>query len=367
MTVTTRLQEIRKARALSAADLAQRVGVSRQTIYAIEEGSFVPNTAVSLSLARVLDVRVEELFSLQEEPSADPVTAELINDDPEPAHGQLVRYCRVGKRLVAIPVPSISQYLPAADGLIRSRAGRMVAIEAPTALPDQGKRILIAGCDPALSVISELLSPLSIEVMCVSSPSRRALLWLKQNKVHAAGLHLRDRVSGNYNLPFIQRQFPVGSIRVVTFAVWEQGLVVPPGNPKGIRVIADLGAPGIIVINREKGSGSRDLLDRSLRDAGLASKDISGYGVNASGHLPAAYAVAVGAADCCIASRSASRCFGLEFIPLAVERFDLSFKKDALELPAAKAVLDLLNRSALRNKLKGIAGYDTTHTGEMLV
>ncbi len=365
--VTTRLQEFRKAKALSAADLARRVGISRQTIYAMEDGSFVPNTTVSLRLARVLDVKVEELFCLLDEPSADPITAELINDDLEPAHGHLVRYCRVGKRLIAIPVPSMPQYLPPADGLIRSKAGHIVAVEPATRLPDDGKRLLIAGCDPALSVISELLSSSAIDIICVSSPSRRALRWLKQNKVHAAGLHLRDRASGDYNVPFIEREFPTGSVRVVTFAVWEQGLVVQSGNPKSIRGIADLGAPGITIINREKGSGSRDLLDRSLRDAGISTEGIGGYKVNASGHLPAAYAVAVGAADCCIASRSASRCFGLAFIPLAVERFDLSFTKDALELPAAKAVLDLLNRGALRNKLKGIAGYDTTHTGEMLM
>lgn len=120
-------------------------------------------------------------------------------------------------------------------------------------------------------------------------------------------------------------------------------------------------------MNREKGSGSRDLLDKELRKAGVAAKTLTGYENRASGHLSAAYAVATGKADCCVATRSAARRFGLDFIPLAVERFDLAFSKESLELPAVKALLDLLNRTALKRKLEAIAGYDTAHTGDVLV
>ncbi len=120
-------------------------------------------------------------------------------------------------------------------------------------------------------------------------------------------------------------------------------------------------------MNREKGSGSRDLLDTGLRQFGIQPEQVRGYNSIAQGHLAAAYAVAAGTADCCIAPRSASRCFGLDFVPLAVERFDLSFPQASLDLPAAKALFDLLNRSHLRKKLQLIAGYDTAHTGEVLV
>jgi putative molybdopterin biosynthesis protein len=154
---------------------------------------------------------------------------------------------------------------------------------------------------------------------------------------------------------------------VVTFAAWEQGLIVPRGNPKEIRSIADLARKNIRIRNREKGAGSRDLLDRELRRFGIERKRVNGYDSAAEGHLAAAYAVENGEVDCCVAVHSAARSFGLDFIPLAIERFDLVFDRRSAELPAAKALLDLLSRSQLRRKLQGLAGYDTSHTGDVVV
>jgi putative molybdopterin biosynthesis protein len=365
MPIRSRLQEIRNARGLAAAELAQRVGVSRQTIYAIEDGSFVPNTAVSLRLARALDVTVEQIFSIDEETSK-PVSATLLAGD-QANNGQLVRLCRIGERLVAVPASFIPTYLPPSDGIVESKSGLTVSVKSTADVPQSGNRLLLAGCDPALSLLNEMLSASGIEIVAVPCSSRTALQWLKQGQVHAAGSHLFDHATGDYNLPIIRRLFPQDAVKVVTFAVWEQGLVTRPGNPKRIRTIAEVGGKGVTIINREKGSGSRDLLDRGLREAGIDHKRVKGYESIAQGHLAAAFAVASGAADCCIATRSAARCFGLDFIPLAVERFDLSFTKASLELPAAKALLDLLNRSTFQNKLQAIAGYDTAHTGQLLV
>jgi putative molybdopterin biosynthesis protein len=364
--VHTRLQEIRKTRGVSAADLARRVGISRQTIYAIEDGSFVPNTAVSLQLSRVLDVSVEEIFSIGEERAAEVFSAGLL-PGYQVNEGQLVRVCRVKEHVVTVPMSLLPAYLPPVDGIIESRARSRVSIKSPVGLHDAGKRLLIAGCDPALSLLHDALHTSGIEIISVPCSSRRALQWLKQGRLHAAGSHLLDPTTGDYNVPIIRRLLPEASVRVVTFAVWEQGLVVAHDNPKGIRSIADLTRKHVTFVNREIGSGSRDLLDTGLRQSGILSKRIRGYNVIAQGHLAAAYQVAAGSADCCIAPRSASRCFGLDFVPLAVERFDLSFSRASLELPAAKALLDLLNRSTLRKKLQLIAGYDTSHTGEVLV
>ncbi len=367
MLVRTRLQEIRKSQGISAADLARRVGVTRQTIYAIEDGSFVPNTTVSLQLSRALDVGVEEIFSLADEQPSEPVRATLLGGDQATSEGQPVRVCRVGERVVAVPISFLPAYLPTSDGVVESRTRLTVSIKSPAGVAVDGKRLLLAGCDPALSLLSDSLHSSGIEIISVPCSSRRALEWLKQGSVHAAGSHLLDRTTGDYNLPIIRRLLPEGSVRVVTFAVWEQGLVLRRGNPKSIRSLADLGGKGVTLINREKGSGSRDLLDSGLRQFGIRSEQVNGYNSIAEGHLAAAYAVAAGMADCCIAPRSASRCFGLDFVPLAVERFDLSFTRASLELPAAKALLDLLNLSHLRRKLESIAGYDTAHTGEILM
>ncbi len=366
MRVHSRLQEIRKMRGVSAVDLAHRVGVSRQTIYAIEDGRFTPNTSVSLQLARVLDVSVEEIFSIAQERMSKPLRATLLTKNQESNKAQLVRICHVKNRLVAVPISPFPAYLPSVDAVIESRKQRSFSIDSATEIPENGRRLLIAGCDPALSLLNELLSPAGIEIVTVSASSRCALRWLKEGRVHAAGSHLLDRASGDYNLPVIRSLFPGASVRVVTFAVWEQGLVLRRSNPKNIRSLADLGETRATIINREKGSGSRDLLDNGLRKLGIPHKQINGYNHIAEGHLAAAYAVGTGWADCCIAPRSAARCFALEFAPLAVERFDLSFTQASLALPAAKALLDLLNRAPLRRKLQSIAGYDTGHTGEVL-
>ncbi len=366
MQIRTRLQEIRTKRGLSAADLARLVGVSRQTIYAIEDGRFIPNTTVSLQLSRALSATVEEMFFIADEPVSNPIRAELLPG--EQAHdGQLVRVCRVSQRLVAVPIAFLPAYLPPADGIVESRTKLTVSIRSAADFPDDGKRLLVAGCDPALSLLNDAVHSSGIEILSVPCSSRCALHWLKQGRVHAAGSHLLDRTTGDYNLPIIQRLLPNGSVRVVTFAVWEQGLVLQRGNPKSIRSVADLARDDVRLMNREKGSGSRDLLDTGLRQFGIRFQQVKGYNSSAEGHLAAAYAVAAGTADCCIAPRSASRCFGLDFIPLAVERFDLSFDQASLELPAAKALLDALNRSHLQKKLQSLAGYDTAHTGEVLV
>ncbi|MGH9624726.1 MAG: substrate-binding domain-containing protein [Bryobacteraceae bacterium] len=368
--VICRLKKIREMRGISAAVLARGAGVRRQTIYAIESGGFSPNTAIALQLARVLDVAVEEIFSMGDSAS-DPVRvqADLLAPDARQRapEGGLVRLCCVGERTIAVPASCAAAYLPAADGAIAKKSRHSVSVETPTKLPESGKRLLLAGCDPALSVLGELLAGAGIEMIAIPCSSRRALAWLKQGRVHAAGTHLLDHASGEYNVPIVNRLFRRGAVRVVTFASWEEGLVVRRGNPKAIRSIADLCRKNVAIVNREKGSGSRDLLDKGLRTAGIAARAVSGYGNLASGHLAAAGEVVGGAADCCIANRSAARCYGLEFVPLNVERFDLVFAHSSLDLAAARAALDLLNRAVLRNKLQAVAGYDTQRTGAVLV
>lgn len=360
----TFLKSFREARGLSAAELAQSVAISRQTIYAIEDGTFIPNTSVALRLARALEVSVEDLFTLEQEPEPGPLNAELLTARSG-VKGELVRLCRVNNRLIAVPVPVLPTYLPAADGILCGKSGRHASVQPALDLREHQKSFLLAGCDPALSVLAESLAGSGMEIISVPCSSRRALEWLKQGRVHAAGAHLLDAASGEYNIPFMKRMFPK-NLRIVTFAVWEQGLVLARGNPKSIRTVADLAVNRATLINREKGSGSRDLLDKALRSAGIPAKAIMGYERLAGGHLAAAQAVRAGMADCCIAARSAARCFGLDFIPLTVERFDLCFSGASAELPAAKALLETLNRFSLRRKLQAIAGYDTAHTGEIL-
>ncbi|MBZ5620585.1 MAG: helix-turn-helix domain-containing protein [Acidobacteriia bacterium] len=368
--VKNRLAEIRKSRGESASGLARRVQVSRQTIYAIEGGTYVPNTEVALNLAHELEVTVEELFSLHQGSQISPqsLAAEVLSA-AAPVEGQPVRICQVGSRWVGIPVSASPYYMPEADGIIK-RTGRTSA-RADLVVFDKEeaaqKRLVLAGCDPATGLLARMVERISgVEIVSAAASSKLALTWLREGKVHIAGSHLEDPKTGEFNLPFIRKEFPDEDFLVVTFARWEEGLVLAPGNPGGIHRIEDLARKKVRFVNREPGSGSRALLDQRLEKGGIDKHRVHGYDRVAYGHLAAAYCVVSGEADVCLATRSAAQTFGLDFIPLDSERYDLVMRKRTADLPAAKAFLDILQRAALRRKLEVLAGYDTSETGALV-
>ena len=368
--VENRLAQIRKSRGVGASDLARRVHVSRQTVYAIEAGTYVPNTEVALNLARELEVTVDELFSLQEGSQQTPesLAAEVLSAT-SPAKGQPVRICQIGSRWVSVPVSASPYYMPEADGIIK-RTGRtngradLVVFAKEEAAQ---KRLVLAGCDPATGLLSRMVERISgVEIVAAAASSKLALTWLSEGKVHIAGSHLEDPKTGEFNLPFIRKQFPNEDFIVVTFARWEEGLIIASGNPKSVRKVEDLDRKNIKFVNREPGSGSRALLDQLLGKAGMDAQKVQGYDRVAYGHLAAAYCVVSREADVCLATRSAAQTFGLDFIPLHSERYDLVMRKRTADLPAVKAFLDVLQRATLRRKLEVLAGYDTSQTGTIV-
>ena len=368
--VRNRLGEIRVRRGLAASDLARRINVTRQTIYAIEAGTYVPNTEVALNLARELEVTVDELFSLQEgaAAAADSINAEVLGSAPS-VKGQPVRICQIGSHWISVPVSAAPYYLPEADGIVQRPAGRGGQAKLTVFGGDAaaGKRLILAGCDPASSFLSHMAEKAAgVEIVSAAASSKRALTWLMEGKVHIAGSHLEDPGTGEFNLPFLRSRFPDEDLAVITFARWEEGLVVGKGNPKGIRGIEDLARRNVKMANREPGSGSRGLLDRLLKDAGIESSRVRGYDQVARGHLAAAWCVVAGEADVCLATGSAARTFGLAFVPLNSERYDLVMRRDSLQMPAVRAFLDVLQLATLRRKLEVLAGYDTTETGTLV-
>jgi putative molybdopterin biosynthesis protein len=365
--VQANLAAVRKARGIAAAELAKRVGITRQTIYAIEAGIYLPNTEVSLRLARELEVSVEELFSLpherQEDASA--ASAEYLGQG-DLMQGQAVRVCRVGSKWVSVPVDARPYHLPEADAVVTGPVSRSHKAKLRLFSEEETMRnkIVLAGCDPATSLLARMVERLSgVEIVHAPASSQLALDWLKEGKVHIAGTHLQDPQGIEFNLPVIRRQFPSRDMAVVTFARWEEGFVIAPGNPKSIRQIEDLRRKNVTIINREPGSGSRALLDGLMRTADLSPKTVSGYSAIAFGHLSAAHAVLAGQADCCIATKSAAQTFGLDFLPLRSEQYDFVLYRETLRLSAVQAMFDALQRAALRRKLETLAGYDTSQTG----
>jgi len=368
--VQNRVGEIRKSRGVGASELARRVGVSRQTIYAIELGTYVPNTEVALNLAKELEVTVDELFLLQDGPqkAAESLAAEVLSSGPS-VKGQPVRVCQIGSRWISVPVSASPYYMPEADGIIKrtgktnGRADLVVFAKEEAAQ----KRLVLAGCDPATGLLARMVERISgVEIVSAAASSKLALTWLSEGKVHVAGSHLEDPKTGEFNLPYLRKQFPSEDFSVVTFARWEEGFVVATGNPKRIRKIEDLARKNVRFANREPGSGSRGLLDTLLDKAGMDGEKVQGYDRIAHGHLAAAYCVVSREADVCLATRSAAQTFGLDFVPLHSERYDLVMRKRTADLPAVKAFLDVLQRATLRRKLEVLAGYDTSQTGTVL-
>jgi molybdate-binding protein/DNA-binding XRE family transcriptional regulator len=363
------LSAIRRKRGLTAAWLATAAGVSRQTIYAIEAGTYVPNTVVGLRLARALEVTVEELFTLPADTPAPVLRSEQVevlpgSDPVQP--GQPVQLCRVDRRLMASAPSPVPWVLPASDATMgMMNAGSKAQIYDPDA--NFRNRILVAGCDPAISVLARHMQSAGIELILAHRNSSQALSLLRDGAVHIAGTHLRDEATGESNIPQIGRMFPKNSVALFSFGVWEEGIVTARGNPKEIRGVEDFGRKDVRIVNREKGAGSRLLLDTHLNRLRMNPAKVSGYADLAPGHLAAAWKVRNGECDGCIATRAAARLYGLGFMPLVSERYDLAIRRRHLELPAIQTLLDTLNRSGFRRDLEGIGGYDTSSSGQKML
>jgi molybdate-binding protein/DNA-binding XRE family transcriptional regulator len=362
----SRLKSFRAAKGVSQIELAEKVGLTRQAIYMIEAGRYLPNATTALRLARALGCRVEDLFVLEEElPSME---AELLVDSTD-----RVKLWRAGGRFRALALSArgdASRGLLSADAIVSERRGRSkTALLQP--LEDRvvlERQIAVAGCDPALFVIADRLmrAPDPLPVVVWSMGSTDALSELAKETVHIAGVHLRDS-SGDFNLPFLRRHFGRKRMTVVTLAFWQMGLVVSSGNRKSIRSIEDLARKGVRIVNRERGSGARQLLDRRLSQAGISARDLAGYDRVFGLHTEVAREVFEGRADAAVAPLAIARLLGLDFVPLETERYDLVMTRGlADEHPSVQRLLEALSTKAVRRELDALGGYDTTHTGELV-
>ncbi len=360
--VDNHLGRLRQERGLSAAQLAQMAGVSRQTVYAMEAGGYVPNTAVALRLARALDAPVEALFRLAQAPPADPATqtATLLPGSARLEPGQPVQLCRVDRREIATPPAPFPWYFPASDAIVveSKRDEARVQPFARDALREGARpRILAAGCDPGISVLARHVQAAGVDLVFAHRNSSQALALLEDGCIHLAGTHLHG--------PHLEdKTVAKKPFAVISFAIWEEGLLTARGNPKSIRGVEDLARADVSIVNREKGAGCRNLLDAHLKRLGIPARRVRGYDLTAAGHFPAAWQVQSGAADCCVATRGAARVFGLGFIPLISERYDLVVRRRHLDLPGVQAVFDTLSRASFRRELESLGGYDTAVSGQ---
>ncbi|MHB1598011.1 MAG: substrate-binding domain-containing protein [Acidimicrobiales bacterium] len=350
------LRSARLARSLSQLQLAGLAGVSRQAIAAVEAGRSEPSLRLALALARVLGVGVEDLFATESALPA--IRAEPLA--PLGPQGSRVALAPLAGRLVAVPLH--------ADAGVRSGfapAGGLVGGLAGTVRPVGAVRpcVVVAGCDPALSLLETPLALLDppVGLLWRSCASADALELAAQGLVHAAGTHVRDREGGGYNHRATERLGP--SSRLLGFSSWRQGLVLRPDLDGRVTCVGDIAALGLRLANREPGSEARSVLDRAAVHDGVAVHELAGSSSEVHGHLQVAAAIASGLADAGVASEPAALAYGLAFVPLSTERFDLAVPPVHADAPEVRALTTVLGSPWLRNQLAMLPGYDATTCG----
>jgi putative molybdopterin biosynthesis protein len=356
--MTNGLLALRQTRGWSQTKLAAAAGITRQSYAAIESGGAIPSTEVALRLALALGRPVEQIFRLAEQ---EPELVEARNVGVSGA-GR-ARLARVAGELMAYPVEADHRRARLADGQVELVTGNRVWIRLLPERPPEPSLVAF-GCDPAFGLVVERLqAERGLDIVWQHRSSRAALEALARGEAHVAGVHLRDPRTGSYNRPWVEKLVPF-DCTVVTFAVWEQVLLVAPGNPLGVGGVADLARAELRFLNREPGSGSRTLLDEQIRAAGVEPERIPGYlDTRARGHLGVAEAIATGLADAGVGIRAAGLMYGLDAVPLALESYDLVIPNHFLDLPEVQALVDVLRRPALRAQVEALGGYDASGMG----
>lgn len=192
------------------------------------------------------------------------------------------------------------------------------------------------------------------------------LLALKQKRTHLATAHLLEPESGEYNFPYIKKMLPQRELIVVNLTYREQGIMVKRGNPKNIKGIDDLVRKDIKFINRQKGSGTRVLLDYLLKKKGINPLDIQGYSKEEYTHLMVASAVTEGSVDAGLGILSAVKAFHLDFVPVAKERYDIIIPKEYYSSLKIQKLLTIIRSEKFRKKVLSLGGYDLSQSGKVI-
>ncbi len=369
--IENRLREKRQALALSQKQLADLAGITRQAVSALESDRYSPATSVALQLARALHCRVEDLFSIKQ--GGEIIEGELLGTLPQrnsPARAQVIQ---IGHHVWVRPLDGLGELASlsvTADGLIieAKPESRQVKVKLLKDREAVRRKIVVGGCDPAMFLAAEHVRKHDQEnlVPCVMGSSI-ALNALKRGEVHVAGIHLADERKGAWDLPNLKASLGDMECIVVTFAHWEEGFIVRQGNPKKIRAVGDIAKPTVRIVNREKGSGARRLLDKQLNASGIEPNRVKGYRDEVLSHLDVASRIKAGLADAGIGIRSVAAICGLDFVPLQRERYDLVIPKDYYEsLSGLRVLLDMMVSKAFRSELEALGGYDTRDSGKVV-
>ena len=289
-----------------------------------------------------------------------------------------VRLGQVGDRLVATPLQrgaGVISSLVRADGVVviprlteGIEAGSNVNVALLRPIEDIRRTIVAIGShDLVLDLIASRLSSDRRGPILSSANvgSLGGLIAVSRGEAHVAGSHLMDEDTGEYNVSHVKRYVRDREVALVHLAARSQGLMVRPGNPLGVRRLEDLGRPEVRFVNRQRGSGTRVLLDYKLREAGIDGEAIRGYGREEYTHLAVAAAVQGGRADAGLGIYPAARALGLDFIPLFEEQYDLVTPVEFYDDEPFAAILELIESPEFQREVDALGGYDVRNMGSL--
>lgn len=279
---------------------------------------------------------------------------------------------RVGNKL-RIGMNDIEEYKNRAKKNPSINQNNIDRIESHTSITESSQvqkenRFVICGQDIILDILSRYLQqhPRGVQALRSYVGSYNGLYALYNDNVQIATAHLWDSETGQYNVPYVKRMLPGIPAIIVHLAKRMQGFYVAKGNPKEIKVWEDLKRVDISIINREKGSGTRILLDEHLKKLGISANNLCGYERESFSHLGVASAVSRGEADFGIGNeKTGEQVKGIDFIPLQVESYELVIKKEDIHKPYFETVLQILNSEDFKNEIEGIGGYDLEDLGKI--
>ena len=290
-----------------------------------------------------------------------------------------VKIGRVNEEIVAVPLPrgsGVSMSLVRSDGVIRIPAeseGMERGAEVGVRLYDRdididGTILAVGSHDVSLDLLASRIRQVDPRTSFASANvgSMGGIVAIEEGQAHIAGVHLLDPETGLFNVPYVLRRLSPEEVFLMHMCERTQGLMVPPGNPAGIKSVEDLARPGISFINRQKGSGTRLLLDYLLEKAGIEPADIYGYEREMFTHTAVAAAVAGGTADVGLGVLAAARALKLEFIPIASERYELLGLRSLMGTPGYEALLSVLSDPEFRGEVEALRGYDLSRAGELV-
>ena len=282
---------------------------------------------------------------------------------------------RVGDKVLAAPLQrgaGVISSLVRADGIVviprgtqGFPAGTNVEVQLYRSITEIDQTIFAIGShDLSLDLLAQYLAKQGRRLTSANVGSLSGLVALRRDETHFAGSHLLDPDTGEYNLCYIREYVPGRDLHLVELVRREQGLFVNPGNPKNIQGLQDLIRPDILFSNRQRGAGTRVLLDYHLAQQGISASDIAGYEKEEYTHLSLAAAISSGRADCGLGIAAAAQALGLDFLPLYSERYDLVIPSEYYHGKLLAPLLEILHEDEFRKDVARLPGYDTSRMGD---